>query len=103
MAKKAMVVCKNSFGHWAILDSKLKKHIANIAKDDKNKIAMITDAYFHNPMLFKRMEDNHVYKASMANLWCVNKAFADMKGEKKFHNCTMMLLANTGLASMEKW
>jgi hypothetical protein len=85
---------------WAILDTKLKKRIANIARDDENKIAMITDAYFHNPTLFKRMEETYLYIASMAKLWCVNKTIADMKGPKKFHNETMMLLANTGFASM---
>jgi len=87
---------------WAILDTKLKKRIANIARDDENKIAMITDAYFHNPTLFKRMEETYLYIASMAKLWCVNKTIADMKGPKKFHNETMMLLANTGFASIRE-
>ena len=85
---------------WEILDTKLKKCIANIARNHENKIAMITDVYFHNPMLFKRMEETYLYKASMAKLWCVNKGIADMKGDKKFFNETMMLLANTGFASM---
>ena len=36
----------------------------------------------------------------MAPLWCVNKGIADMKGPNCFFNETMMLLANTGFASM---
>ena len=53
----------------------------------------------------KAIEQNYKenqYKKSMAPLWCVNKQFADMKGDKKFHDCTMMLLANTGFASMNR-
>jgi len=85
-----------------LLDSDLQERITAISTEPK-RIAMITDAYFNNPTLFHSMEKRNKekqYKKSMAKLWCVNKTFADMKGPKKFFNCTMMLLANTGFASM---
>ena len=40
------------------------------------------------------------YKKPMASLWCVNTQMADMKNPKTIHNCTMMIFANTGFASM---
>jgi hypothetical protein len=67
------------------------------------QLAKFTGVFYTDPELFTAMEEScrhQKYEEEMAAMWCVNKQFADMKGDKKFHNCTMMLLANTGFASM---
>ena len=62
--------------------------------------ALATGLFCNAQATFKGIEDSYEYSNSMAKLWCVNKGIADMKGDNFFFNETMMLLANTGFASM---
>ena len=85
-----------------LLRSDLQERITSISTHP-TRIAMVTDAFFNNPTLFHVMElqnKEKQYKKSMGPLWCVNKQFADLQGPPKLHNVTIMILANTGFASM---